>query len=278
MSAPPRARARSGLHAALPTVRLTVRPIVRLMVAAGLTVAGVAACTSSAGGPAPTSTRPAATAPTTRPAPVLTPLDTLRCVVQRTITTDRGGLPPDSVQPAEAVGAATEGPVETVPGADAATCPGALPAAGCDEPGPWSRPGDQRFFTASRATRRVEGVVTWSLVSTPPPSQSAPADGVNDLQSIGYGVLNLTPGDPGRVLAYLERVVRQCDSAIPLSVGGRRDLVGMVTSQFRQGPADVVLLTSPDAAAWLLLDGTTQLSDTELARIVGVAASRLLLS
>ncbi|WP_139142837.1 hypothetical protein [Humibacillus sp. DSM 29435] len=251
--------------------------MVRLMVAAGLTVAGAAACTSSAGGPAPASTRPsAATAPTSRPAPVLTPLDTLRCVVQRTITTDRGGLPPDSVKPAEAVGAATEGPVETVPGADAAACPGALPAAGCDEPSPWSRPGDERFFTASRATRRVEGVVTWSLVSKPPPSQSAAADGVNDLQSIGYGVLNLKRGDPGRVLAYLERVVRQCDSAIPLSVGGRRALVGTVTSQFRQGPADVVLLTSQDAAAWLLLDGTTQLSDTELARIVSVAASRLL--
>lgn len=252
--------------------------MVRLTMAAGLTVAAVAACTSSAS-PPPASTRPsAATAPTSVPSPVLTPLDTLRCVVRRPIVPDRGGLPLDAVQPVEAVGAATEGPLETVPGADAAACPGALPAAGCDEPRPWSRPGDERFFTASRATRRVEGVVTWSLVSTPRPSQSAAADGVNDLRSVSYGVLNVKPGDPGRVLAYLERVVRQCDSAIPMRVGGRRVLVGTVTSQFRQGPANVVLLTRPDAAAWLLFDGTTQVTETELARIVTVAASWLLLS
>lgn len=250
------------------------------MVATGLTVGAVAACTSPVGAPAPARTRPTAAtgagAPTSVPTPVLTPLDTLRCVVQRTLPPDQGGLPLDSVQPAEAIGAATQGPVETVPGADAAACPGVLPASGCDEPRPWSRPGDERFFTATQATRRVEGAVTWSLVSHPRPSQSAVDARVEDLQSVSYGLLNLKPGDPGRALAYLERVVRQCDSAIPMSAGGRRALVGTLTSQFRQGPANVVLLTTPNAAAWLLFDGTTQVSQTEFTRVVASAASRLL--
>ena len=252
------------------------------VVASGLVVSGMAACTSSTGEPAPSSSRrPASTtaaATTPLPSPVLTPLDTLRCVVQRTLAPDEDGLFADSVRPAAAIGAETQGPVETVPGADAVRCPGSLPAGSrvCDEPRPWSRPADVRFFTASGATRRVEGALTWSLAGTPRPSQSAAAVRVIDLQSVGYGVLDLRAGDPAGALGYLERSALQCDSASRVTLGGRRALVGTVTSQYRQGPATLVLLPGSNAAAWLVFDGTTRISQAELTRIVAVAAARLL--
>ena len=250
------------------------------MVAVGLTVVALAACTSSMGEPTPTAGRPTAatgavgTSPT--PSPVLTPLDTLRCTVQRTLPPGQGGLPLDSVRPGGAIGAEAEGPVETVPGADAGRCPGSLPTALCDEPRPWSRPGDDHFFTATRATRRVEGAVTWSQASTSGPSQSAALPTVLDLQSVGYGLLDVRAGDPARALVYLERAAQECDSATPVTLGGQRALVGTLTSQFRQGPATLVLLRAPDAAAWLVVDGTTATSRAQLNRIVAVAASRLL--
>lgn len=265
----PRARSHSGARSALSRGWGWV--------AAALVVGGLAACTSAQVGPTLTGTQaPATIEVDASPSPVLTPLDTLRCVVQRTLPLGQGGLPLDSIRRADATGAETQGPVETVPGADASRCPGALPTAVCDEPRPWSRPGDERFFTATRATLRVEGSATWSLVASPRVSGSAVATGVKDLQSVGYGLLRVRPSDPARALAYLERSARQCERATSVTLGSRRVLVGTVTSQFRQGPATVVLLPGPNAAAWLLLDGTTQLPESELVRIVEVAASRLL--
>lgn len=269
MSFAPHARSRSGARTALSTRWRWV--------AAALAVSGLAACTSAQVEPTPTGSRaPATTEVDASPSPVLTPLDILRCAVQRTLSPGQGGLPLDAVRPADATGAETQGPVETVPGADARRCPGALPTAVCDKPRPWSQPGNERFFTATRATRRVEGSATWSLASTPRVSRSAVATGVEDLQSVGYGLLDLEPGDPARALAYLERSVQQCESATSVTMGGRRALVGTLTSQFRQGPATIVLLTGPDAAAWIVLDGTTQMPEAERARIVALAASRLL--
>lgn len=248
------------------------------MVAAGLTVAWLTACTSSVGEPTPTDTGPtvAAPFPSPVPSPVLTPVDTEQCIVQHTIPAGQGGLPLAVVRPVGAIGATTQGPVETVPGADAKGCPGSLPKSGCDEPRPWSEPVSDRVFTATRATRFVEGILTWESAGAPRPSHSAAATGVTDLQSVSYGLLQLRPGDPAGTLAYLERSVQQCDGATPATVGGRRVLVGTMSSAFRQGPATVVLLTGPDAAAWLVFDGTTQIPQAGLTRIVEVAASRLL--
>ncbi|MDN5767661.1 MAG: hypothetical protein L0H96_18295 [Humibacillus sp.] len=200
-------------------------------------------------------------------------MDTDQCAVQRTLPPGQGGLPADSILPANAIEAGTQGPVETVPGADAGGCAGSLPTSGCDEPRPWSEPPGDRFFTATRATRWVWGIVTWVSAGA---SQSATATGVKDLQSVSYDLLQLRPGDPAGTLAYLERSVQQCEGATAVTMGGHRALVGTMTSGFRQGPATVVLLTGPDAAAWLVFDGTTQISAPELTRIVDVAASRLL--
>ena len=264
MSSAPRARSRLGARTALSTVGRGV--------AVALTVVGLVACTSVVGNPTPTGTGPTAASPST-PAPVLTPVDTDQCVVERTLPPDQNPLPAEVIRPPTAIGSRTQKPVETVPGADASGCLGSLPTSGCDEPRPWSEPPGDRFFTATRATRWVRGVVTWVAADT---SHGAVATGVNDLQSVSYDVLQLRPGDPARTLAYLERSVQQCEGATPAIVGGRRALVGTMTSTFRQGPSTVVLLTTSDAAAWLVLDGTTRISQAELTRIVAVAASRLL--
>ena len=264
---PPRARARSGARTALSTIRR--------LVAGGLAIGVIAACTTSVGEPAPAITRPTPKTTTTAttavtPTPSLTVLDTVRCAVTRERPPSGDLLPARSIWPS---GDTVERgqTFETVAGADASRCPGELPTTGCNRPTPWSAPLIDDFFVASGATHLTQGSSAVYFANT-----DANGVFVPNRQSVRYGVVRLRAGDPRGAVAYLERAMRQCDSATPQTVGGHRALVGTVTSEFRQGPATVVLLPGPHVAAWLVLDGTTQITETELARIVTVAASRLL--
>lgn len=204
------------------------------------------------------------------PAPEMTPIDTLRCASSHNLPAVSNPFPARVIWGAaldRATG--TDEAVETVPGPDAARCAHVLPA-GCDSP-PWAWPPNERFFVASGATRRLRGES-----GTAGSTSATSAAPVVDRQSVQWGSLELPPGDPLGVLAHLRRTATECASAVPATVGGRPVLVGTAGSDYRQGPAVIVLLTGRDAAAWLTVDGTTVLPEHELARIVAAAAARLL--
>lgn len=201
------------------------------------------------------------------PAPSLTPLDVVRCTVTRELPANRDPLPARLVWPSGRPGLQAQTFV-TYPDAGPDRCPGTLPRSGCLALAPWRAPLGEDFVVASRAKRLIDGS-SEAIVSTA-------ASAVPTRQSVRYGVVELPAGDPRRAVPYLERVMRECADAVPQRVGGASRLVGSTTSYYRQGPATVVLLTAKDAAAWLVLDGTTVVDAAELARIVGTAASRLL--
>ena len=264
MSFPTGARPRGGAR----TAALTVRFVVAVVLAVG----GVSACTSMVGGPAPTSAGPgprsAATAVTPTPTPSLTALDTVRCAVTRERPPSRDLLPARLIWPS---GDTDERGQTFETAAGASECPGELPKSGCNPPPPWSAPLVDDFFVASGATLLTAGSSGMYFANTNSSGVFVP-----NRQSVRYGVVHLRAGDPRDAVAYLERVVRQCASGAPQSLGGSARLVGTAPSDYRQGPATIVLLTGPDAAAWLVVDGTMQITEGELTRIVTVAASRLL--
>ncbi|MEO5744793.1 MAG: hypothetical protein ABIQ53_09430 [Terracoccus sp.] len=266
MSFPPGARTRPGARAALSTFRVGVAVV--------LAVGGVSACTLMAGGPAPTSTRPVprSAAAAVPPTPSLTALDTVRCAVTRGRPPNRDLLPARLIWPSGDTDERGQ-TLETAAGADASQCPGELPKSGCNPPTPWSAPLVDDFFVASGATLLTTGSSGMYFANTDGSGVFVP-----NRQSVRYGVVKLRAGDPRGAVAYLERALRQCASGAPQTLGGSARLVGTTPSDYRQGPATIVLLTGPDAAAWLVVDGTMQITETELARIVKVAESRLLSS
>lgn len=264
IGAPTRWRAR--------TAPLTVRFVVAVVLAVG----GVSACTSMAGGPAPTSTGPAprsattAVTPTPTPTPSLTALDAVRCAVTRERPPSRDLLPARLIWPSGDTDERGQ-TFETAAGATSSECPGALPKSGCNPPTPWSAPLVDDFFVASGATLLTRGSSGMYFANTNSSGVFVP-----NRQSVRYGVVQLRAGDPRDAVAYLERELRQCASGEPQTLGGHTRLVGTTPSDYRQGPATIVLLTGPDAAAWLVVDGTMQITEGELTRLVTVAASRLL--
>ena len=200
----------------------------------------------------------------------MTPIDTLRCAASHNLPAANNPFPDRVIWGASADRATgTDEAVETVPGPDAARCAHVLPS-GCDSQ-PWTWPPNDGFFVASGATRRLRGEsgTAGGAVATSP-SQ------VVDRQSVRWGALELPPGDPLGVLANLRRTATECASAGPATIGGRPVLVATARSDYRQGPAVLVLLTGRDGAAWLTVDGTTELAAPELSRIVAAAAARLL--
>ncbi|MBB2987297.1 hypothetical protein [Terracoccus luteus] len=244
--------------------------------------AGVAGCTGARDAPVPPvptgslrdgSVTAAPTAPAEpTPAPSLTPIDTLRCAreVQRP---GPGPLPASVLQdavPAVRWGGGLAGAVETVPGPDAGRCAPGLPAVRCADRPPWLYPPTTDLFTASGATRALRGQVTGQVRRT----TSAGAT-VLDLQSATWASLTLAPADAAKAATYLRSTVERCADGSPQTLRGRRVDVGIAPSQYRQGPATVVVLTGPSAVGWLVLDGTTALSTSELARLVAAAAPRL---
>lgn len=248
-----------------------VVPVVPAMaITAIMAVGGLTACTSSTSDLTASSTRPPASTPVV-PTPSMTALDTVRCAVTRELPPGRDLLPALAIWPAGGSKPSVQS-FQTVAGTGvgATGCRGALPASGCRPLPPWNASPSDDFFVASGATRRFEGAATTSFAGT-----GETGSGVTNLQSVRYGLVQLRDGDPRGALAYLRRAMRQCASAVPLGLGGHPRLVGTGPSEFRQGPANVVLLEGSDAAAWLVVDGTTQVTEGELARIVTVAASRL---
>lgn len=204
-----------------------------------------------------------------RPLPSMTPLDIVRCVVTRTLPSNRDLVPARVVWPSGTD--ETGRSFETVAGAPAQQCPGELPKAGCRPNPPWETPLREDFVVASGAVRLVDG--SSATFFAPSDVTGVP---VPNRQWVRYSMLNLRKGDPRGAIAYLDRVMRECAGATPQLIGGTTRLVGTTRSFFRQGPATVVLLTGQDTAAWLVLDGSIAIDDAELARVVGVAASRLL--
>lgn len=204
-----------------------------------------------------------------RPLPSMTPLDTVRCVVTRALPPRRDLLPARVLWPSGTD--ETGQSFETVTGAPAQQCPGELPTAGCRPNPPWETPLREDFVVASGAVRLVDGSSATFFAASEVTGVTVP-----NRQWVRYSVLNLRRGDPRGAVAYLERVMRECAGATSQPIGRTNRLVGTTRSFFRQGPATVVLLTGLDAAAWLVVDGSIAIDQAELARVVGVAASRLL--
>ncbi|MCU1538056.1 MAG: hypothetical protein JWP82_2407 [Humibacillus sp.] len=275
-------------------------------VAALALVSALAACTSSTGAPnvpsrspvvatpAPSATTPGPSAATSAaigttvdptPDPLMTPVDSRICAEIRDVPAARSPLPAAVIWPVSARSPVTTGGAdvvtEVVPGADVARCradreprprdPRAeLGPLACDTDQPWIGAPSDRYVVAGEASRELHGE---SVIANDP----APMGGaeVVDRQSVRWGSLEVPTGDPNAALTRLARAARECAGATPRTVAGRPALVGSVRSDYRQGPATLVLLLGR-AAAWLTLDGTTATPETEVVRIVRLGAARLL--
>ncbi len=216
----------------------------------------------------------------------MTPVDSRICSEVRDVPAATSPLPAAVIWPVSARSPVTTGGadvvVEMVPGADVARCRAdreprprdpraALGPLACDSDQPWTGPLTDRYVVAGEATRQLRGEA--GIADDPAPMGGAE---VVDRQSVTWGSLEVPTGDPDGALTRLTRAARECAGATRTTIAGRPVLVGSAPSDFREGPATVVLLVGPDAAAWLTLDGTTALPQTELVRIVRAAAPRLL--
>ncbi|MEO7447913.1 MAG: hypothetical protein ABI336_06525 [Humibacillus sp.] len=153
-------------------------------------------------------------------------------------------------------GVGWSGATEVVPGPDAADpsrCPGELPPqAFCEVAVPWTGMSDDTLITAGRLHRAVAG----SLESGPGQAEgAAPADAVKGVRRVLYEIYDLPSGDPAGVNAYLDRAVRTCAKARPVSVAGTPALVGKTRSDSGAPSAQIVLLNRGSRLLWVVLDG-----------------------
>jgi hypothetical protein len=95
-------------------------------------------------------------------------------------------------------------------------------------------------------------------------------------QSVDFAALEFAAGDRRRVGEFLEEAATRCADAAPAVIGGRFAMVGRVPSRYRAGSAQIVVVTDPRGAVWLVIDGTSTVARSDRDRIVRAAADRLL--
>jgi hypothetical protein len=187
--------------------------------------------------------------------------DAPQCTVRRELAGADRRVPIDEVFPGWSSGGFSD-PGEVVPGRDAADparCPGKLPTDPyCDEVLPWTGLLFDTFVTASGARRVVDGY----LLAMPHGSDpEAPPEKTPGTRVVTYRLLDLAPGDPKGVVAYLDRSFRSCAQARPATTAevpraaGVEALVGTAPSEYRASAAQLVLLRRGDRLVWAVLDG-----------------------
>lgn len=246
----------------------------RTGVAAALTCLLLVACESDAGTHPPTAAQPALSSPT----PSLTPVDASpHCLVRSEVPFGQEPLTFETLWPVND-GGILQQPTQALAGRDIAQCPGTLPAEpSCHEP-PWTGLAPDDFFIASGSRRLVEGSITadpraGSGARGSTRATTAPA--VVE-QSVDFAALEFAAGDRRRVGEFLEEAAIRCANAAPAVIGGRFAMVGRVPSRYRAGSAQIVVVTDPRGAVWLVVDGTSTVARSDRDRIVTAAADRLL--
>jgi hypothetical protein len=195
--------------------------------------------------------------PVVPPGPSMTQIEPAAvCTIRRPLTDRRGAVPLDAVFPGASSSSVSD-PREVVPGPDAADprrCPGELPLRpACQNIVPWADLTDEEFVQASHARRLVDGYLLTmpQLAGNQSPPESSPGTKV-----VTYRLLDVAPGDPGELVAYLDTGFRICAEARESTVAGVDALVGTVHSDYGAGSSQVVLLTRGSRVAWAQLDGS----------------------